>query len=688
MQGNIQTFNSTENRKYEADFSSQRIQSQKEELKKTEIPSEMEFMHVPTDGTNKIEVPISQAQSRANIIGPKIIPPKITLTKEIVGSHLEASMTLGLKIHEPSSATDRDREVVNTLSNNSKLTAGQESPKVFRSIIIGLKTPPSNSLKSIGNISTLKHMPSLALEEKIPAKSHSPPSSKGALKKLTWLGLGQIFIVLCIAIASAFLTNVQQGRSFYVFVTLGLDGFLHSIFIISMFQTVITKHSKHNFKKLFFLHAFVIAQSTVLSAGFNLLCEEKQSIYWFIFSKILAVIAATCFYLVVFGVIYLQSCRKNQNCSKTTTPNHSKSSSGLYLNFLEDLKNLRSQLKLQKSQNSPSQNRFQSPRSGDSSPILVARSPDSTSHIKMGEKAEISPFSPLKILGLGIFLILPFVQLMLSVSSQLLFDYLGETTHPGFSYIVCVAYPTVIGLCKNLMELVNKKFNLEIDCHLEFISLAFAALPYRALFFSLDSLTEAAIVIGIKIWYKVMVYIVAQIVKKRAKRLTRKCFKKRKEKTIQPSKTSYRKSRSATRELRTTIITIDGLSEKQRKTKANFNAASRFVSKFIVLEFCDVYDLIAFTSIFAIFKFIPYENPFKSLTSSEYNSRLLFAGIELGVDLALWVIILLSWRKIEHLNKIKIAKCALKFFREIKWVFLTVNLTLFFSLYMLVYLSG
>ena len=170
--------------------------------------------------------------------------------------------------------------------------------------------------------------------------------------------------------------------------------------------------------------------------------------------------------------------------------------------------------------------------------------------------------------------------------------------------------------------------------------------------------------------------------------MTRRCFKKRKEKTIQPSKPSYRKSRSATRELRSTIITIDGLSEKQRKTKAKFNAASRFVSKFIVLEFCDVYDLIAFTSIFAIFKFIPYENPFKSLTSSEYNSRLLFAGIELGVDLALWVIILLSWRKIEHLNKIKIAKCALKFFREIKWVFLTVNLTLFFSLYMLVYLSG
>ena len=68
-------------------------------------------------------------------------------------------------------------------------------------------------------------------------------------------------------------------------------------------------------------------------------------------------------------------------------------------------------------------------------------------------------------------------------------------------------YPIIIGIVKKIISLIDKKYELLMGELIELLSLAFAALPYRTLYFGIEDIKLAFIVIGVKMVYKISTYV-------------------------------------------------------------------------------------------------------------------------------------------------------------------------------------
>ena len=106
------------------------------------------------------------------------------------------------------------------------------------------------------------------------------------------------------------------------------------------------------------------------------------------------------------------------------------------------------------------------------------------------------------ILFLHLALILLTLQLTMALHAPKVFFFLKY--NKNLIFIACSLYPILIGVskkvCLNFAAKIN--FTLELEC----ISLIFSSLPYRLLFFNIQSLRTAILIIPIKMIYKFLVY--------------------------------------------------------------------------------------------------------------------------------------------------------------------------------------
>jgi predicted XRE-type DNA-binding protein len=100
-------------------------------------------------------------------------------------------------------------------------------------------------------------------------------------------------------------------------------------------------------------------------------------------------------------------------------------------------------------------------------------------------------------------------NLVLQLTSVFFFAYgvdLANKKNPNFAGLICASYPIVIGLQKTVLFAIVEPFEME-EVY-EFASLAFAAMPYRLIYLSLDQWFQAGILFAIKYIYKFLVYFI------------------------------------------------------------------------------------------------------------------------------------------------------------------------------------
>ena len=105
----------------------------------------------------------------------------------------------------------------------------------------------------------------------------------------------------------------------------------------------------------------------------------------------------------------------------------------------------------------------------------------------------------------ALFLELLLVQLFITMNYGKLYNiYLGQ-----YNMIIfwCSMYPIIIGTMKFLIFIISKKSVIDSEAFIQYISLTYAAVPYRMATLFLTSYKYGMTIIGIKVVYKLLTYI-------------------------------------------------------------------------------------------------------------------------------------------------------------------------------------
>ena len=500
-----------------------------------------------------------------------------------------------------------------------------------------------------------------------------------------------ILSALVMAIISAFLTASYDSRYFHIYGTLLLDGVLHGIFIVVIISFTIAKHEekhpevKHG--RMLVLHLLVILLSTIICTAFNSRAEDNYapSAFWPIVAKCIAIVVAMCLYWLYFAVL---RCLYQPKASEKNSKEKPKLFAiDIYQNFIEDLKSTKRKLEESMTSNSNQNSGRTTPKIQSEVPRTNFRQMHKTlTGILLQQKKKTVPYLPsLTLIGASIFILLPFGQLAASIGYIMAFTHVQASEQPNLVYLICITYPPMIVLFKKMMFLVNTKFNLELEKLVEFLSLAFAALPYRVLFFSASGIQQSLIIIGLKIGYKLLVYLAY------GWHFNRKLQNKHKKHHSITDSDDVFKGRSRTlgrhrTRMMTSVIAFEKDEAKEEKLVhlKNMTKAVDFTLRFITLQFCDVSDIMAFTAAVGIFQGISVVSTLSAIPRSVFEERLLYTGIELICDLCIWILIICCWKRMSYFRRINVTQKVIEFFKELKWVFLSTNSTLFFSVFTIV----
>ena len=248
-------------------------------------------------------------------------------------------------------------------------------------------------------------------------------------------------------------------------------------------------------------------------------------------------------------------------------------------------------------------------------------------------------------------------QLCYSLTTAYLFFYLQDISF-WLSGFVCFMYPIIIGIIKLIIMKIDEKTGLKMNEIIQLLSLGFAALPYRTLYFGIKNRQLALIVIGVKMIYKITTYVVYVLAIDQIKQITDKLKNKLVELGI--SKVG------ASDESKT-------VSEEKRK---------EFVEKFIFLEILDYFDILATASIVLITNSFSDIIPSINLISpSIANMFFVNSTIEFGLDVFTLLIILWIWSKSKALKNINIKKKIRGILQKYYILFVVINFSLFLTIF-------
>ena len=262
-----------------------------------------------------------------------------------------------------------------------------------------------------------------------------------------------------------------------------------------------------------------------------------------------------------------------------------------------------------------------------------------------------------KIIMILFIMILIFGQLCYSLITAYLFFYL-ENINFWLSGLVCSMYPIIIGIIKLIIMKIDEKTGLLMNEIIQLLSLAFAALPYRTLYFGIKNRQLALIVIGVKMIYKITTYVVYVLAIDHIKQISDKFKNKLVELGISKVGASDENK---------------SVSEEKRK---------EFVEKFIFLEILDYFDILATASIILITNSFSDIIPSINLISSSIADMFFInSTIEFGLDVFTLLIILWIWSKSKALKNINIKKKVREILQKHYVLFVVINFSLFLTIF-------
>ena len=114
-------------------------------------------------------------------------------------------------------------------------------------------------------------------------------------------------------------------------------------------------------------------------------------------------------------------------------------------------------------------------------------------------------------MAVSVFKVLPLVELFVAF----LGEYISLFISPNIILLFCAVYPILMGSVQKTMGFLNSRFELHLDIVVELYSLFYASLPYKLVYLGIETFLVGYIVLGIKICYKIIIYILTPWYKQR-----------------------------------------------------------------------------------------------------------------------------------------------------------------------------
>jgi 1,4-dihydroxy-2-naphthoate octaprenyltransferase len=95
-------------------------------------------------------------------------------------------------------------------------------------------------------------------------------------------------------------------------------------------------------------------------------------------------------------------------------------------------------------------------------------------------------------------------------------EFLAKQIHPRMVIVFCMVYPILMGTIGMLMDTIDEKLALNLELVAELYGLFYASLPYKLVYLDIEELEIGFIVLGVKLVYKLIVYVIVPLKKHKA----------------------------------------------------------------------------------------------------------------------------------------------------------------------------
>jgi len=274
-------------------------------------------------------------------------------------------------------------------------------------------------------------------------------------------------------------------------------------------------------------------------------------------------------------------------------------------------------------------------------------------------------------------IIYPFLQLFVSVTFVNIFHELSDKkVNIWWLFLLCTGYPLAIDISKGFMKLASRHGTPKMKFYVEYLSLAFAALPFRMIYFDIEHYDLLLVVLLAKFLYKSFVYLVigSNVEKLHTfiDRIGQKFGKKSKETTL-PISTVQNKAGTPKKNDEDLDFQLD---------KQVNPLCVDVAMKYLLLTFNDLFSTITMMIIVATFSRV--KNGFLG-TVEDANNYVKFSSIDLGCDILFMFVALLVWKLVKSdIRNVDFYVLGKKFFSRYYMVFLAANFNLFYTLSLVV----
>lgn len=277
---------------------------------------------------------------------------------------------------------------------------------------------------------------------------------------------------------------------------------------------------------------------------------------------------------------------------------------------------------------------------------------------------------------LSVMKILPFCQLVCSFIGEEIAPYLPDVR---LMLIFCIIYPLIMGFWQKLMSIIDKKAELDIEFIGESYSLMYAVLPYKMVYLSIDPPEVVGMVLGIKIVYKTIAYLIIP----GYTTLKQYRLNKRKERQSNISNTTTVPKRGNKKS--TTIIQVKRLLSQFFDDPAK--GKKLFMNKFLVLQSSDIFVNICVVVLLLVDKYVLNRLGGYGMDreTSFIEQFATFSGIELGIDVFILIVYGLVLRKMLFSGKYNFSSRFKRFYLNLASHIVLAGAILFFLCYYIRY---
>ena len=553
------------------------------------------------------------------------------------------------------------------------------------------------------NANTLQNRRAPSIYFKFPRQSSSRhPLCKQIKKIMKILFLFLLFIAL--GLMTAFVANDYDLTNYVRWGEFLIDGLLaalvSAVFFYNLIQYDARVHRVLKYRQMYIITGILLVISSLSSTGLNIgfeFAHHGRNYFAYAGTKCIIILLNACCYC-----LYLTYKKRKY---KETYPRHIQSKfldTQAYRDFLAELTSVKKELGQPKhTEQHTIDTLSQLPEEADSR----KKSLPCNSNIKDTETKENEPSSNellLRIVSVRVCFALHCIQILIMLQfmfTMAFYQIISNHITSGSAnntriFAVAAIYPLIIGLFKQLMFEIERRFKTNvIGSFIEFLSLGMAAIPYRKIFFLVTQYDQAFIIFGIKLAYKIVIYVIYAQVKSRTnfesnfrlflqkilskmRNLLNKCLGRK-------NKSTEISIRSPTN---TNTIQFQSISNflvppsKQEKLR-------HFIFRFFLLEFFDIASIIYSSLIMEMLWKSGAGVYFATYTDEMIRRYWRFAGIDLLFEIGTIILVCLSWRLNKEFAGLKWYEAFEKTLRNSKLAFFILSLFVLFSssFYMIYY---